>query len=766
MSTAGRTSRSTSGTSRSRPRSLVDPAVGPTLASALRSAADVTSPMPPGASSTVLLRGRQLRAGTGRASQLTGASVGDADDDTTAGGINAVKLLLMGGDGWSLLIGLAVWLCGFVLLAFVVSLVYPQAPRTPCSQPACLRLDSVMASSVSSRRHPCDDFFAYVCPATETDRRARVMLRENEFNAVVEHALSEESKFHGLGKLRDDCLRYRSTGSVRTKDILHLLHHHMGLPGWPLSTPADLTPQQLFELIAQLDFKYRVGAWARLRMDSDGGREMRTFLDPPSVLPQWFEDEEALERYVTQALAMFGASADAARIIVRLESSIHDLNVGSERRYSFLSVEAAALALEGILPASHWIDVLSTRTGLPRTTPVAFHEVLFRLLKLLLTSNASAFLYLGYRSLSMFGFDAHHSDLAARVDAPAIWLSPDQRVAHCHQLLWSANPVALNAALVLRKLAGSAQSKAAPLNARAFLNVVASQLPARLIEHFRMDHVTFTEARKKLSALKVSLPGDLASLKSLTPMLGNSSAWQPGRATPFLLNVLSLRALPASFLLDALTRPVDLHESEATPFLVPQRLTEPVLRPHLKAVAVPLGALTPPLFHESFPVAVKFAGLGRAFVGAALRAVGPEGEFRDHEGRPGPFSWWSEKSQESFRNATRCLGLPDSEELWRAAVSVRVAWDIFSLVRRADDGSTLSTFGLPFENDVGRLFFVAYCFFLCDKEDRPQRPSARDLCNVPLRNMADFAKAFNCSATSNMASSPRCFDQDRPSAAW
>ncbi|XP_075544504.1 uncharacterized protein LOC142578802 [Dermacentor variabilis] len=509
------------------------------------------------------------------------------------------------------------------------------------------------------------------------------------------------------------CLRYCSRASLRAKRALSKFAIQAGA-------------------FVQLDFKYRVGAWARLRMDSDGGREMRTFLDPPSVLPQWLEGEEALERYVTQALAMFGASADAARIIVRLESSIHDLNVGSERRYSFLSVEAAALALEGILPASHWIDVLSTRTGLPRTTPVAFHEALFPLLKLLLTSSPNAFLYLGYRSLSMFGFDAHRSDFAARVDAPAIWLSPDQRVAHCHQLLWSANPVALNAALVLRKLAGSAQAKAAPLNARAFLNVVASQLPARLIEHFRMDHVTFTEAQKKLSALKVSLPGDLASLKSLTPMLGNSSAWQPGRATPFLLNVLSLRALPTSFLLDALTRPVDLHESEATPFLVPQRLTEPVLRPQLKAVAVPLGALTPPLFHESFPVAVKFAGLGRAFVDAALRAVGPEGEFRDHEGRPGPFSWWTEKSQESFRNATRCLGLPDSEELWRAAVSVRVAWDIFSLLRRADDGSTLSTFGLPFENDVGRLFFVAYCFFLCAKEDRPQRHVAHQHLSWPF----------------------------------
>ncbi|KAH8041500.1 hypothetical protein HPB51_016945 [Rhipicephalus microplus] len=179
MATSGRTI----ATTRSRQRSLADPSTG--MASALRSvAADVMSPMPPGASSTVLLRGRQLRAVPGRMSQMTAISaggdlVGNAwrDEETSAGGSHAFELLLMGGNGWSLLIGLAVWLCGFVLLAFVVSLVYPQAPQTLCTRPVCMRLDRAMASSVNSRRHPCDDFFAYVCPATEADRKARVILR-------------------------------------------------------------------------------------------------------------------------------------------------------------------------------------------------------------------------------------------------------------------------------------------------------------------------------------------------------------------------------------------------------------------------------------------------------------------------------------------------------------------------------------------------------------------------------------------------------------
>ncbi|KAK8775187.1 hypothetical protein V5799_031469 [Amblyomma americanum] len=259
------------------------------------------------------------------------------------------------------------------------------------------------------------------------------------------------------------------------------------------------------------------------------------------------------------------------------------------------------------------------------------------------------------------------------------------------------------------------------------------------------------------------LMSDYASTRPLTPMLSNSSSWVPRRATPFLLNVLSLRALSAPFLLGALTRPVPAGEKDAMLHLVQQRLTEPLVKLQRNAVGVPLGALTPLLFHEDFPAAVRFAGLGRAFVDAALRVVGPEGEFYDQKGQRVRSSWWTEKSHESFRNATRCLGLPGSEELWRAALSVRLSWDVFR-ARRVDDRVGGLKTGLPSEGDADRLFFVAYCFFLCAREERPERPSPRDLCNVPLRNMADFAEVFNCSASSNMALSPRCLGQDRGAA--
>ncbi|XP_077520127.1 phosphate-regulating neutral endopeptidase PHEX-like [Amblyomma americanum] len=697
---------------RSRKRSSVDP--GPTV---MRSS-DMVSPMPLGASSAALLRGRQLTAG-GRHS-MTGSLAGDmglmwrgGEEESTG---NAVEMFV--GDNWSLLLGLAVWVCSFVLLALVVFLVYPAVPDTQCSQPACLRLDRALASSLSARRHPCDDFFAYVCPATRADRKARVLLQESEFDAVMERALSDDSMFRGLGKMREDCLRYRSTGSVRSMDILHAMHRHMGLAGWPVSAPA-LPPEGLFNLIAKLDFEYRVGAWARLYVESDGTHALRTLVDSPALLPHWFEDESAQEQYATQALAMFGARADAAHEVVRLERAIHAVNAKSEGRFRPLTLEAAAASLNGVLKASQWTDTMSRYLGTSRAR-VSFKDVIFRVLGVLLATPPLGFLYLGYRALAMFGFDAHDPHWAAHADAPAVWLPPDQRIGHCHQLLWSANPTALNAALVMRKQAKATFAKSDTLDARAVVNLIKDELQTRLVDHMGLDEATFTEARKKLEALNVTLPGDYASTRPLTPMLSNSSLWVPRRATPFLLNVLSLRALSAPFLLGALTRPVPAGEKDAMLHLVQQRLTEPLVKLQRNAVGVPLGALTPLLFHEDFPAAVRFAGLGRAFVDAALRVVGPEGEFYDQKGQRVRSSWWTEKSHESFRNATRCLGLPGSEELWRAALSVRLSWDVFR-ARRVDDRVGGLKTGLPSEGDADRLFFVAYCFFLCAREERPER---------------------------------------------
>ncbi|KAH9373908.1 hypothetical protein HPB48_007309 [Haemaphysalis longicornis] len=469
--------------------------------------------------------------------------------------------------------------------------------------------------------------------------------------------------------------------------------------------------------LRQLDFEYRVGAWARLRVDvsNESGLELRTFVDSAAVRRDAVGVES--QRYVaftTKLLAMFGGSDDAARQVVALEHDIHGVTAKSDGRYIQMRLEAVP-SLSSALSPRDWIEALSKHNGAKMSvnTLVSFHDGLFDLLNLLLSSGSRTYLYLGYRALGMFGFDAHNPDWPATIDEPpAVWLPPDQRSSHCHQLIWSANPVAFNAALVTRPPLGNAR-------ARDIVNQVKDGILKYLADHVGMDRTTFLTAAEKLKRLNVSLPGDLVSLPST--LLRNSSAWRPQRATPFLLNLLALRALPTPSTLSMLGRPAPVAE-DATLFFGQQRTAEPLVKLQRNSVGVSLAALTPLLYHDDFPAAVQFAGLGSAFADAALRVVGPEGEFYDQEGRRQSFSWWSEPSRAAFRTVTGCLGAEEGseklgqeglEQLWRAAISVRVSWAIFR------DGP--DSHGVPFEKDVERLFFVAYCFLLCVSPPRPDR---------------------------------------------
>ncbi|EEC16031.1 hypothetical protein IscW_ISCW012241 [Ixodes scapularis] len=54
-------------------------------------------------------------------------------------------------------------------------------------------------------------------------------------------------------------------------------------------------------------------------------------------------------------------------------------------------------------------------------------------------------------------------------------------------------------------------------------------------------------------------------------------------------------------------------------FLARQQSSKPVHRLQLNLVGAPLGALSPLLFHDDYPAAVKYAGFGYALTDSVLR---------------------------------------------------------------------------------------------------------------------------------------------------
>lgn len=77
----------------------------------------------------------------------------------------------------------------------------------------------------------------------------------------------------------------------------------------------------------QLDLEFRVGAWARLRVDASNASDgkLRSFIDAPVLLGRHFADERnfaAYQRYVAKLMAMFGGTMESAHAVTFLEKEM------------------------------------------------------------------------------------------------------------------------------------------------------------------------------------------------------------------------------------------------------------------------------------------------------------------------------------------------------------------------------------------------------------------------------------------------------------
>ncbi|XP_064463257.1 uncharacterized protein LOC135374174 isoform X2 [Ornithodoros turicata] len=252
---------------------------------------------------------------------------------------------------------------------------------------------------------------------------------------------------------------------------------------------------------------------------------------------------------------------------------------------------------------------------------------------------------------------------------------------------------------------------------------------------------------RKLSKLRTETTSDLTSGGWLT--LKRWSTWHPLEAS-FLLNVLNLRSLLTDLMHELMAKPTPV-PPDALCFYTALYSSKPVVRIQRQYIGIPLGATRPPLFHDDFPLAVKFAGLGTLFATALLRILGPEGASYSSTGADlRPDSWWSNRASQSFQYLTRCYGDQGSNEAWRTLLALKISWEAFA---RLKSTRHLGTF-----KNKKELFFASYCYFLCSRDDS----TSRARCNLPLRNIVDFARVFSCSDGQYMASSKRCLI-DEPS---
>ncbi|KAH6934572.1 hypothetical protein HPB50_025480 [Hyalomma asiaticum] len=176
--------------------------------------------------------------------------------------------------------------------------------------------------------------------------------------------------------------------------------------------------------------------------------------------------------------------------------------------------------------------------------------------------------------------------------------------------------------------------------------------------------------------------------------------------------------------------------------------TNALYMPMRNHIVIPATVLRMPLFSMAAPKAFNFGGLGAVLGHEMTHAFDPVGSRWDARGRRR--DWWTASSRQLYNGRLSCLRLSHGTD--QGDADAENTADFAGLVSSYDGFSNLEDTqkleGLPYDSE--QLFFISSCLL------ETLRASGGIACNVPLKNMEDFADAFQCPMGSAMRPAERC----------
>ena len=190
--------------------------------------------------------------------------------------------------------------------------------------------------------------------------------------------------------------------------------------------------------------------------------------------------------------------------------------------------------------------------------------------------------------------------------------------------------------------------------------------------------------------------------------------------------------------------------AERGEWLLEPAASAPSYFPGRAVLAIPAGALQPPLYDREAPPAVVFGTAGVAIGRELGRALEVEGARAGADG-------WTAGSRERFEGLAACLarrGEPEGDGDAADLAGLRFALDAMQAARAAWPAPDRKAMGFTPEQQ----FFVGYAQSLCTSPGEGdsvlpggQGRGPRRRVNGPLSDLPDFAHAFRCAEGTPMA---------------
>jgi putative endopeptidase len=304
-----------------------------------------------------------------------------------------------------------------------------------------------------------------------------------------------------------------------------------------------------------------------------------------------------------------------------------------------------------------------------------------------------------------------------------------------------------------------------------------TKLMVKLIEEAMEEHIEklswLDDATRKEAELKLS---------KVTNLIGHSTQ---KKSYPFVLsrtaffdNIEKISADQYSIALNKIGKPVDKTEwgmsaAEVNAYYAPSQ----------NQMVFPAAILQPPMYNGSSHPAQNFGSIG-AIIGHEL-THGFDSNGRLYDGDGNQKNWWTEETSEAFDERAQCLrdeysafvvngedGSPLGNVDGNLTITeniadnggLRLAFDAYhsymenASLAEVPVGTEIS------DDEADQLFFISFAQTFCGKaRDGAMKQQLTDVhspgqwrINGPTMNNADFATAFQCSATAKMNPEKKC----------
>ncbi|XP_077523387.1 endothelin-converting enzyme 2-like [Amblyomma americanum] len=182
----------------------------------------------------------------------------------------------------------------------------------------------------------------------------------------------------------------------------------------------------------------------------------------------------------------------------------------------------------------------------------------------------------------------------------------------------------------------------------------------------------------------------------------------------------------------------------------------------LHSVFIYAGLLQPPVFINDGPAAMNYGGLGQIASHEMMHSLDASNIYYDYRrnkaslGSTQTMKLYTARAESASRART-ISDVTDSEGFVDWA-GIQIAYAAYRRLPLGELDRGVPDVGLSAE----QLFFVSYCLKWCTgvrgtrRDPRGRYWHGRSRCMVPLQNMPEFAKAFNCKQGDVMSPKNRC----------